>query len=112
MTGATGSTGVPTDRSTMPSGCDRACADASASVSHGNSGSDADTRRRVSVRLGAFTLRRQVLDGLRVVLGHTDLRRASRRPELIEKVGVQLRVLRPLVGHVVLVVDGLDGADR
>ncbi|CPU34712.1 Uncharacterised protein [Mycobacteroides abscessus] len=43
MTGATLSTGVPTERSTIPSGCAAAAALASAIVSHGNSGSDADT---------------------------------------------------------------------
>ncbi len=46
ITGATGSTGVPTDRSTMPSGCEPASALASASVSQGNSGRAAETAGR------------------------------------------------------------------
>ena len=81
----------------MPSGCVLAeRRDASASVSHGKTGSDADTPRRfspvVSVRLSALTLRRQILDRLRVVLGHADLRRAAGRAQLLEEVGVDLRV--------------------
>jgi hypothetical protein len=43
MSGATGSTGVPTERSTMPSGCDLAVAETSANVSHGKTGSDAES---------------------------------------------------------------------
>ena len=46
ITGATGSTGVPTDRSTMPSGWAPASAFASAKVSQGNSGRDANTAGR------------------------------------------------------------------
>ncbi len=46
MIGATGSTGVPTDRSTMPPGYAAAMAAASARVSQGNTGSDAETGRR------------------------------------------------------------------
>jgi hypothetical protein len=61
INGATGSTGVPTDRSTMPPGCDLASAVASARVSQGNSGNRADTaeadrrsvRRLSRLRLGA-----------------------------------------------------------
>lgn len=43
MTGATGSTGVPTDRSTMPSGWALDAAVASARVSQGKTGSAADS---------------------------------------------------------------------
>src|ERR1700756_2953264 len=100
----------------MPSGWLRARAETSASVSHGNTGNDADTLRRfspvVSVRLSALTLGRQILHRLRIVLGHADLRCAPGRPEFLEKVGVDLRVMAPLIGDVVLVVNGLDRAYR
>lgn len=46
ITGATGSTGVPMDRSTTPSECLAAAALASAKVSQGNSGRKADTAVR------------------------------------------------------------------
>ena len=66
----------------MPSGCARAAAVTSARVSHGKTGSDADlSERRVTSDDGAgrsvLTLRRHVLDHLRVVVGLTDLGRAS-----------------------------------
>ena len=58
ISGATGSTGVPTDRSTMPSGCDRASADTSARVSHGNTGKDAERAcRAASLRSAVVCLR-------------------------------------------------------
>ena len=46
ISGATGSTGVPMDKSTIPSGWAPASAFASAKVSQGNSGRDADTAGR------------------------------------------------------------------
>src|SRR5581483_8413236 len=60
----------------------------------------------------ALTLRRQVLDELRVVLGQADLGGAPRRSELSEEVRVDLCVLIPLLGDIVFVVDRLDRADR
>src|SRR5207249_3402462 len=104
-TSGTGSTGVPMDRSTRPSGCARAVAPASAMVSQGKSGSCAGC---LMVRL----LRGQVLDPLRVVRGLADLGCAAGRAELIEEVDVGLGVVLPLVRHVVLVVDGLHRAHR
>src|ERR1700758_4293318 len=99
----------------MPSGYERASADASASVSHGNIGSDAERIRRLAavapVRLCAFTLGRQILHRLRIVLRHADLRRAPGRAEFLEEIGVDLCVMAPLIGDIVLVVDGLDRTD-
>src|SRR6202034_3886462 len=60
----------------------------------------------------ALTLWRQILDELRVVVGLADFRRATEGSELSEEVRVDLRVLVPLFGDVVLVVDRLDRADR
>src|SRR5690349_6064527 len=107
MTGATGSTGVPTDRSTMPPGCARAVAVTSARVSQGKTGSRADTRVRGSV----LTLRRQSLDGGGIVVGLAHLGCATGRAQLVEEIRVGLRVAAPVVGHVVFVEDGLDRAD-
>jgi hypothetical protein len=47
-----------------------------------------------------------------VVFGHADFRCATGRSEFSEEVRVDLRVLVPLLGHIVLVVDRLDRADR
>src|SRR5689334_20675241 len=95
----------------MPSGCDLASAVASARVSQGNSGKIADSRRRSVMRL-VMLLRRKILHGLRVVVGLADFRCATGRSELCEEVRVDLGVLAPLLGNVVLVVDRLDRADR
>ncbi len=47
-----------------------------------------------------------------VLVDHADLRRTAGRPEVVEELDVGLVVVGPLVGHVVFVVDRLDGADR
>src|SRR5690606_34170183 len=103
-------------RSTTPSGCRAAFSWYGRSLSHGKSGNATGVRRLTGrptlPRPGSFALRRQVLDPLRVVGHLADLRRAARRPQLLEEVRVGLGVGRPLVGHVVLVVDGLDRTDR
>src|SRR6476469_2517020 len=137
MTAGTGSMGVPIDRSTIPSGCARARAPDSARVSQGKSGSWArliadlsraghvpvptpgewgDPAPRGSVQRSGRSLvvldGWQVLDPLRIRGRLAHLGRAARRAELIEEVGVGLRVFLPLVGDVVLVVDGFHGAHR
>jgi hypothetical protein len=56
MTGATSSTGVPTERSTMPSGCDLAVAETSANVSHGKTGSDPESGPVSSLVVGQSSL--------------------------------------------------------
>src|SRR4051812_36129212 len=50
MTFGVGSTGVPTDRSTTPSGCARATAPAGASRSHGKSGKALELIMGLSLR--------------------------------------------------------------
>lgn len=67
----------------MPSGWERASAPAAASVSQGNSGSVEETARRATSGAGLWggvsvlALRRQVLHGLRIVVGLADLGRTA-----------------------------------
>lgn len=96
---------------------------ASAKVSQGNTGKVADTRPKGDTHPSllasptpsdsiAFALRREVLDHLRIILSHTDLCRAARRSQLNKEIDVDLRVMAPLFGHVVFVIDRFDRADR
>src|SRR4051812_10742910 len=125
-----GSTGVPTDRSTIPSGCDRACAAYVARWSQGKSGSVCDTRRDAEradhpVRgAGAgpsdgvlrvpslLVLRREGADQRVVLVDHAHLGGAARGTEVGEEVDVRGVVVLPLRGGVVLVEDRLDRAHR
>src|SRR5690606_7023519 len=105
--------GVPMSRASTSSGCCAALSRYGRGLYHGKSarlGAEVLTIR--STQPGSLALRQQVLDSLRVGGHLADLRRCVMRAQLLEEVYVCLGVGRPLVGHVVLVVDGLDRTDR
>src|SRR4029079_17211993 len=107
------------DRSTSPSGCADARALAGSSRSQGKSGSPADTRERRAAT-GGDAKTGSVCGFPRWLGGHERgvlvdlayLRRAAGRAQVLEELVVRGRVLAPLLGHVVLIEDRLDGADR
>src|SRR5690606_12148839 len=112
-TSGVASTGVPTERSTMPSGCARARSANGTSVSQGKSGSP-PVRRPTAAGAGSgrAVLRWQSGDDGVVVVDLPELGRATGRAEHVEELHVGLVVLAPLLRGVVLVVDRLDRADR
>src|SRR4051812_25863953 len=129
MTSGVGSTGVPTDRSTMPSGCRRARCEAGASRSQGKSGSrllimgsscetPACHQRNPMINSSSVSslvgvdVSRQPRDERVVLVDLADLGGAPGRAEVVEELDVGLVVVLPLVGRVVLVEDRLNRADR
>src|ERR1700712_192616 len=111
MSAGVASTGVPTERSTIPSGCDRARSAKGTSRSHGKSGRDRPSGPDIAV-LFVVLLRRQCHHYGSVGIDEADLRRTTGRPQLREEHDVCLGVGLPLLGDIVLVVDGFNGADR
>src|SRR6188768_3119161 len=109
MIAGVGSTGEPTERSTMPSACDLARAANGSSESQGNSGSCSGVR---GMPLRRGTLRGQRGDHRVVVVDHAHLRCSARRTNLGEELHVRLVVVAPFLGQVVFVVDRFDGAHR
>src|SRR5690348_584162 len=114
MRSGVGSTGVPTERSTIPSVCPRACSSYDVRWSQGKSGSDRETERaaHLAFRVGSFLVLREGQRGdHRVVLvDDTHLGRSARRAEVVEEVDVGGVVVLPLLRCVVLVEDGLHRA--
>ena len=72
--------------------------------------------RRESIELsfseGLLMLDGQCGDEGMVEARRSDLRGSTGRTKFVEELDVGLVVVRPFVGQVVFVVDGLDGADR
>src|SRR4029453_10284875 len=111
-----GAPGVPTERSTMPSGCARARSPYDVRWSHGKSGSLPETGSgrdpiKPSGRSLVVLLRRQRGDEGVVLVDHAHLGGATGRAEVVEELDVRLVVVLPLLRGVVLVEDRLDGAD-
>src|SRR3954451_15540423 len=109
MNGGVGSTGVPTDRSTMPSGCARARSAAGARRSQGKSGSRPELMGSFSVLVdeASVDVRRECSDDRVVLVDLADLGRPTGRAEVVEELDVGLVVVLPLLGRVVLVEDRL-----
>ena len=87
-TSGVGSTGVPTERSTMPSGWARACSAYAVSWSQGKSGSRWETGPVIGAGSLVVLLRRERRDQRVVVVDLADLGRAAGRAEVVEEVDV------------------------
>src|SRR3954453_14309426 len=129
MSPGVGSTGVPTDRSTMPSGGRRARCPAGASRSHGKSGNlslimglscETPVCHQRNPMINSWSVSRLVGVDVGGQSGHqgvvlvdlADLGGTTGRAEIVEELDVGLVVVLPLVRGVVLVEDRLDRADR